>query len=338
MVTLNSMKPHRRGGTMRLFYALLLVGFVSVLAFSLTVASCASKRKEVVELQLTDETVLEPSETPTPTAETPAPASEPQEKSKKRAKPERLEEAKAPKEKPPQKVAISEVPSYDLFADSLRYYERKYGIEFYKNKKGKYAPFAASSWTSFSIADKHGQCLFDVEVVGLQKFRTTVLLEMDISRGPCGLKYPEADPQAVERVSIMEGSVVSQELVSRVKRTSLFCSDKRFLQKVLQVPFDLDFGGSDLELSLQKVAEQIANPMDVSFGDIVFFDSYPNERSVGIYVGYGAIVYSTCFGAKIHQISAKNKYRVYRIFTGFAWTQYKLHQGKFMQDYLEVPK
>lgn len=330
-------KTHKRGVAMRLVYSLLVVCFLGAFALSLTFMSCASKRKDIVELQFTDESVLQPSEEQTTTTLPPVSEPAPQEEPK-RAKPEKLEEVRAPKEKAPKKRAISEVPSYDLFADSLRYYERKYGVEFYKNKKGKYAPFSASSWTSFSIADKHGNCLFDVEVVGLQKFGATVLLEMDISRGPCGLKYPDADPQAVERVSIMEGSVVSHELINRLNKISLFCSDKRFLQKVLQVPFDLDFGGSDIELSIQKVAEQIANPMDISFGDIVFFDSYPNERSVGIYVGYGVLTYSSCFGAKIHQISPKNKYRVYRIFTGFAWTQYKLHQGKFMQNYLEVPK
>lgn len=320
---------------MRLLYAFLLVGFAAVVVFSLTIIGCAAKKKDVVELQLTDEMVMEPSETPT--AETPAPTPEPTEKPKK-AKPEKIEKEKAPKKVEPKKRAISEVPSYDLLADSLRYYERRFGVEFYKNKKGKYIPFAASSWTSFSIADKAGQCLFDVEVVGLQKFGTTVLLEMDISRGPCGLKYPEANPEAVERVSIMEGSVVSQELTDRIQGTSLFCSDKRFLQKSLQVPFDLDFGGRDMESSIQKVAEQVTNPMDLSFGDIVFFDSYPNEPSVGIYVGYGALTMNACFKAKVHQLSAKNKYRVYRIFTGFSWTQYKLHQGKFIQNYLEAPK
>ena len=313
---------------MRLIHKLLIAGLVAVLVFSLVIISCAGKRKEI-ELQLTDD---DTTGTTAPAEEVEAKPEKPKPKEEVEAKPE-----KPKKESEPKKRSLGSVPNYGLFADSLKYYERKLGVEFYKNKKGQYIPFSANSWSSFSIADRTGQCLYDVEVVGVQKLGVNVLLDMDISRGPCGLKYPDADVAVVERVSVMEGSVVSSELAGK-KKGGFLCSDKRFLQKALQVPFDLDFGGKDLEQSIQRIAEQITNPMDLSFGDVVFFDSYPDEPSIGIYVGYGAISFNSCFGTKIHEISSKNRYRVYRLFTGFNWTQYKIHQGKFMQDYLGTPK
>lgn len=252
------------------------------------------------------------------------------------AKTEKTEKKETEEPKRVQRKSLDHEPSYGLFEDSLRYYENKLGIEFYKNAEGKYMPFSVASWDSFSIADSEGQCLYDVEIVGLMKLRFKVLLEMDITQGPCNLKYPDTDIAVADRVSLMEGSVISKELIDRLNGISFLCSDKRFLQKVLQPPFDLGMAGSDLETSIAKIGEEVTDPMDLSFGDIVFFEPYPDEKTVGIYVGYGAVVYNTCFGAKIHKMSAKKRYRIYRIYTGFAWTRYRMHQQKFMQQYLGV--
>jgi len=246
-------------------------------------------------------------------------------------------EYKQPKERREIRKGISKVPSYGLYARSLKHYERELGIKFYKDKNGRYVPFAAASWDSFSIADASGECLYDVEVMGVKKRRLDVLLDLEVSEGPCGLKYPDTDAAVMERVSMMEGSILSYELVDELNGIS-FCSDKKFLQKVFQVPFDLESGGKDLERSLEKVAQRISNPLHISFGDIVFFDPYPGERSTGVYIGYGVVVYNTCFGAKIHHVKPKKRYRIYRLFNGFAWTHYKIHQEKFMMDYLGVER
>jgi len=314
-----------------------VAGIVALLAL-LLVFGCASKRKGAVQGWVEIEEgggEVETSEEGEGTED------QGQEAEKKKGEEERAiaaEEEEAPKEVKPRRVVrkgIDKVPSYGLFYRSLKRYERELGIEFYKDSQGRYMPFAAYSWDSFSIADSSGECLYDIEVVGVKKTRLDVILDLEVSQGPCGLKYPNTDAAVMERVSTMEGSVVSYELIDQLNGFS-FCSDKKFLQKVLQVPFALEHEGRDLESSLQDVAMQITNPLDISFGDIVFFEPYTGEQAVGIYVGYGVVVYHTCFGAKIHYITPKRRYRIYRIFTGFAWTRYKLHQEKFMADYMGV--
>jgi hypothetical protein len=237
---------------------------------------------------------------------------------------------------------LSGPPSYGLWARSLRHYEQAMGIEFYRNGKGRYEPFAAASWDSFSIADRSGDCLYDVDVVGTQNFRSlegrqAILLEMDVRPGACGLTYPKADMAAMDRVSVMEGTVVSPELVDRLGSSGM-CSDVKFLAKTLQLPYQIEVVGDDLEQSVAKASDRVANALDLALGDVVFFSDYPGEDVVGIYAGYGLIVYNTCFGANAHQMRTGGNYRIYRLLTGFDWTRYRMHHERFLRQFVGGPK
>jgi hypothetical protein len=237
---------------------------------------------------------------------------------------------------------LNRPPSYALWAKSLRHYEQAMGVEFYRNGKGRYEPFATATWDSFSIADRSGDCLFDVDVVGTQNFRSlegkqAILLEMDIRPGACGLVYPKADMTAMDRVSVMEGTVVSPELVDRLGGSGM-CSDAKFLEKTLQAPYRIEVVGDDLEQSIAKGADRVANALGLALGDVVFFSDYPGEEVVGIYAGYGLIVYNTCFGANAHQMRTGGNYRIYRLFTGFDWTRYRMHHDRFLRQFVGGPK
>lgn len=236
---------------------------------------------------------------------------------------------------------LNKPPRYEFLARSLRYYERRLGVEFYKNEQNVFSPYSVAAWDSFSIADASGQCLYDVEILGVRQFRyldgaRQVLLDMSVTPGPCNVRYPNADTAAVDRVSAMEGAVVSPKLFDRLDGGGM-CSDKRFVQENLQVPYDVEVEGDDVEGSLDRLAEKIDNPIKIRFGDLVFFSPYPEERAVGIYVGYGLVVYNSCFRGKAHMMRADGDYRIYRLFQGPAWTRYRIHQQKFMEQYVGTP-
>ena len=238
--------------------------------------------------------------------------------------------------------ALSKPPSYSLLARSLAYYERTLHIEFYRNEEGIYMPYAMASWDSFSISDRLGGCLFDVEIKGVRNFRDLegrrqVLLELEITEGPCNIQYPNVDLSAADRVSAMEGALVSPRLLDRLDGHGM-CSDRKFLESALQMPYKMEIQADDVEGSIARIGDPVDNPLDLRFGDVVFFSPYPEETTVGIYVGYGLLVYNSCFGARSHKIQEGRDYRIYRLVTGFAWTRYRIHQEKFLQQYVGVPQ
>ncbi|MBZ0272264.1 hypothetical protein K8I61_09510 [bacterium] len=238
---------------------------------------------------------------------------------------------------------LKDPPSYGLFHDSMEFYEQKLGIKFYKNDKGRYLPYSTSTWKSFSIADQYNSCLYDFSMKGLIGYRSLegrfrYVIEMDFAEGPCGVQYPNVDVTAMDKVTLMEGSVITPALKDQLGRGLNFCSAEKFLQQVLQVPWKIRVRGEGLEQAIARYAEEIKNPMDITYGDIVFFTRYYGERNVAIYVDYGVIVYNSCFKAKARRMTPDINYRVYRLYTGFSLAEYKVHQDVFMQDIVGRPE
>lgn len=238
---------------------------------------------------------------------------------------------------------LKDPPSYRLLEDSLEFYETKLGVKFYRNDKGRYTPFASSTWKSFSIADSLNECLFNVDMKGLIAYRSLkgrykYIIEMNIDDGPCGIAYPDPDIMAVDKVTLMEGSVITPALRDQMDRGINFCSGEKFLQDVLQIPWKIRIRGEGLEGAVRRVAEEVRNPMDISFGDIIFFTEYYGERNIAIYVDYGLIVYNSCFKAKVRRMNTEINYKVYRLYTGFNMVQYKVHENVFMKEILGGPE
>ncbi|MDP8255348.1 MAG: hypothetical protein P9M14_06330 [Candidatus Alcyoniella australis] len=237
---------------------------------------------------------------------------------------------------------LSSPPSYKLLARSLGYYERKLNVDFYRNDNGVYTPFSIASWDNFTISDRLGACLFDVQVIGLRNFRNLdgrrqVLLDLEITEGPCNLQYPDTDLAASDLVSSMEGTVISPRLIDKLDSHGM-CSDRHFLEEVLQMPYKLQIAGDDVEGSIVRVAQRVENPLDLRFGDVIFFSPYPEETTSGIYVGYGLLVYNSCFGGRSHKLQEGEEYRIYRMVIGFDWTRYRMHQEKFLDQFVGIPE
>ena len=234
--------------------------------------------------------------------------------------------------------SLNKVPPYRLVERSLQYQERRLGVQFFRNKKGMYAPYATRAWDSFSIADRDGECLYDVNVRGVMNYRylegkRELLLDLSVTPGPCGLTYPNAHVEATDRISTMEGAVVSPNLIDRLDSNGM-CSDMKFVQDVLQFPYKIEIIGDDVLRSVARVGTEVGSPMRAAFGDVVSFSPYPEERAIGIYVGYGLVVYNSCFGAKAHKMVAGRQYDIFRLVTGFSATRYRIHDRKFLQRYL----
>lgn len=239
--------------------------------------------------------------------------------------------------------ALDDPPTYRQLASSLEYYEEKLGIKFYKNEKGRYLPYSTSGWQSFTIADELNECLYDINMKGLITYRylegkLASLIEMEIDRGPCGIRYPEADVVAVDKVTLQEGSVMSPIISEQIKGGIKMYSGAKFLQEILQVPWKVDSIEGGLENSVAKVGLEVKNALDITYGDVVFFTEYYGERSVGIYVDYGVIVTNSCFRAQARKMDSRINYRIYRIFTGFNMVQYKVHEEKWMKDFVGRPE
>lgn len=237
---------------------------------------------------------------------------------------------------------ITKPPSYSLLERSLRYYERKMDVKFYRNKQDRYTPYSVAAWDSFTISDLQGECLFNVDVLGLRSFRhldgkRQVLLDLAITEGPCSLRYPSTDSEAADKVSVMEGTVISPRLIDRLNGNGM-CSDKKYIQDSLQIPYRLELTGDDIESSLGRIADRVMNPKNLRFGDLVAFSPYPEERAMGVYVGYGLIVFNSCFSGMAHQMRADGDYRIYRLYNGFAWTRYRIHEQKYLNQYMGIPQ
>jgi len=238
---------------------------------------------------------------------------------------------------------LNDPPSYRLFHKSLEFYEKKLGLKFYQNSRERYQPFAASSWKSFTIADHLNECIYDVAMKGLIGYRSLdgkyeYIIEMNIEEVACGVTYPNVEVMAMDRVALMEGSVVTPEIRDQMKKGVNFCSAETFLQDVLQVPWKIRVRGEGLEQAIARNSEEIQNAMDISYGDIIFFTRYYGERNVAIYVDYGVIVYNSCFQAKATRLRPDINYRVYRLFTGFNLAQYKVNEDVFMKEIVGRPE
>ena len=238
---------------------------------------------------------------------------------------------------------LSDPPTYRQLAASLTYYEKQLGIKFYKNKKGRYMVYATAGWKSFSIADDLNECLFDVNMKGLVTYRhirgsTRSMIEMDIQRGPCGIRYPDADAIAQDKVTLMEGSVISPAIEEQLSGRVSLIRGSTFLQKLLALPWKVDSIEGGLEQAVSKVGMEVKNPLDVTFGDVVFFTEYYGERNVGLYVDYGYIVYNSCFRAQVRKMDSSINYRIYRVYTGFNMIRYKLHEAKFIREFVGGPE
>lgn len=232
---------------------------------------------------------------------------------------------------------LSDPPSYQQLADSLKYYEKQLDIKFYKNSKGRFVPYSTSGWQTFSIADDLNECLYDISMRGIVTYRylggkTRSMIEMEISRGPCGLRYPDAETSAMDRVTLMEGSVITPAIKRQLDKAASMPTGARFLQDILNLPFAIGSLDGGLEQSIAKMGKEVKNPLDITYGDVVFFTEYYGERNVGVYVDYGLMVYNSCFQSLARHMDQNINYRIYRIFTGFNMIKYKLHENVFMQE------
>lgn len=239
---------------------------------------------------------------------------------------------------------MEDPPNYRQLASSLEYYEKQLGIKFFKNSKNRYQPYSTAGWQSFSIADDLNECLYDINMKGLVTYRaaggkTMSMIEMDIARGPCGIKYPDADSSAQDRITLMEGSVVTPALDEQVNGRVSLLRGANFLQKILALPWRVDSIEGGLEQAVAKVSYEVKNPLDVTYGDVVFFTEFYGERNVGVYIDYGHLVYNSCFRAKVAKMDSRSMdYRIYRIYTGPNAIQYKVHQGVVIQKFIGSPE
>ena len=237
---------------------------------------------------------------------------------------------------------LKDPPTYRQLAASLAYYEKELGVKFYQNKKGRYQPYSTAGWQSFSIADDLNECLYDINMKGQINYRsiqgrTRNMIEMEIMRGPCGIKAPDADSVAQDKVTLMEGAVISPAIDQQMTGGVSLVKGSTFLQKILELPWRVDSLEGGLEQSVAKVGVEVKNPLDITFGDVIFFTQYYGERNVGIYVDYGYIVYNSCFRATVRKMDSEINYRIYRIYTGPNLIQYKLHENKFIRDIVGGP-
>jgi len=237
---------------------------------------------------------------------------------------------------------LEDPPSYRHFSGSLEYYEKQLGIKFFKNRNKMFQPYSTAGAMSFAIADELNECLYDINMKSIVTYRsvrgsTRSMIEMDIVRGPCGIKYPDADPTAQDRVTLMEGSVVHPAIDEQVNGGLTLVKGATFLQRILNFPWRVDSVEGGLEQAVAKVGKIVKNPLDVTFGDVVFFTEYYGERNVGIYYDYGYIVYNSCFRAQVVKMDSGMNYQIYRVFTGPAAIHYKIHETKFLKELIGTP-
>ena len=237
---------------------------------------------------------------------------------------------------------LEDPPSYGQLASSLEHWEKELGVKFYRNSKGYFQPYSVSNWNSFTIADDLNECLFEVQMKGLVTYRhmgggVRAAIDMEIHRGPCGIKAPYAEIEAIDAVNLMESTVITPSLMDQVNSISL-CTGTKFIQRNMSVPWRVDSIPGGLEQAVGKIGYEVKNPLDITFGDIVFFTEYYGERNVGIYVDYGNMVYNSCFRAKVRRMDSKINYRVYRLYTGFNLVEYKLHENKFIEGFVGGPQ
>lgn len=238
---------------------------------------------------------------------------------------------------------IDKPPTYELLAKSLEYYEKKLGITFARNEKGYYFPYCSFGWDHFSLADRENHCLYDVKVERMRSFQHldgqfATLLELKINKGPCGINYPNVNVEVLDKLQNMEGAIVNKYLLKHLRKGTNFISDDDFIQESLQVPWRVESSVYGFEPYLARHAQRVENPLDITFGDIVFFSEYIGEWTMGIYAGYGLVVSNCCFRTQIRRLDNEMDYRTYRLYSGFGQVKYKVHHNTVLHQFLQNPE
>ncbi|MBU0729723.1 MAG: hypothetical protein KKE17_15490 [Proteobacteria bacterium] len=241
-----------------------------------------------------------------------------------------------------EKASLVAQPGYQALAEQLDNQEKKKGVKLFRNTDNAYQLFSSNSPTKFTISDKSGTCLFEVEIPvadpqnGIGKKE-----EMLITSGPCGLKIPDVDKRVEALVKTMANDFYASLMeVLNSQEVSENCTGADFLKKTLlkNYPFDLKVEGNDLEGYIAGIGYEIVNSLDIAFGDVVFFSPGKDNKVVGLYAGYGLVVYNKGCQAVVHRLAGNYRYRFYRILTGYAWTNYQLPGANVLQEMIENPR
>ncbi len=234
-------------------------------------------------------------------------------------------------------------PSYDVFTRSLEVAEQHHNVQFRRNGKGGYFPFAANSWNHFTIADADNTCLYDVRVTGQRRFLQLggafqTILELDVVKGACGLMAENLNTSVLDHLQHVEGAVITAKLMEYMRKGRFFLTDIGFLQTTLQAPFQLaPPPNKGFEPYFAEKMERVDNSSDIAYGDIVVYSKELGEHAVGTYVGYGVVATGCCFHTEMQRLSTRIDYHVYRLYAGFAQVNYKVHYDAIMHRLLSNP-
>lgn len=242
-----------------------------------------------------------------------------------------------------QKQLLS-LPHYKNLADLLENKGSQKGVSFYLTPASNYILFALNASETFFIPDKTGTCLFQIGLLSdNQAASQQIISDISITPGPCGLKYPDTSAEVRKIVSTMAEEIVLPGLKDRLSGKPWIgeCSDKNFLQQTLlqKMPYDIRPTATDLEGAISQFAINVNDPLEIAFGDVIFFPLQKNTNTVGIYMGYGLVVYhKDCSKAGVHRLTGGIQYRIYRPITGFAWTRYQPSDSDFLLNHLDAAK
>jgi len=243
-----------------------------------------------------------------------------------------------------EKVKVSLQPSYKNLVEQLENRADKKGVKFYLTPEGYHVLFALKDTDTFFIADKTGTCLFQIGVTYEEQTAAQLTAnDITITPGPCSLRYPDISEEAAKIVTTMAEDLVIPSLMDRLTGKPWFgeCSEKNFLRQTLlqKMPYDINDNNSEPEGTIAQISTRIMNSLDIAFGDVVFFPFRKNQTAVGVYVGYGLVVYhKDCSAAAVHRLSGDIPYRIYRPIAGFSWTRYQIKDIEFLQNYIDQTK
>ncbi len=243
-------------------------------------------------------------------------------------------------EPPPPPPLKPEAIHYKDIVHRLKKKGNRRGVDFYQNDTGNYVLYAIESKEKFTFADKTGTCLYNAEISKNVENALTNTKNYDVTlaSGICGIKYPDASPDVLLLIDAMARDLLGS-LMSRLDGGPWMwkCSDESFLKQTVlyQFPFEVLDGSEDLEKSISRISRKIHDPLDIAFGDVVFYRSQENQTKVGVYAGYGLIVSNQdCQHAGLHRLTGENNYRIYRILMGYAWTRYQANDPLFLKKYV----
>jgi len=234
------------------------------------------------------------------------------------------------------------IPEFSQLAKALEQTGREYGLQFFRNGNGMPLLYSASTRNSFTIADRTGNCLYELRLLPEDTRRRRsgddpTLPLLDLMPGPCGLSFPDIDPTVRQAVSEMEATVVSPAILGRLDAAPRLadCSPEAMIQEILPLPYRVRALNGSVEEWLWRNAELLTDPFDLSFGDMVAFDENEDPTRIGIYTGHGLVVYhQSCDTVGIHRMGNQFTYRAYRLFTGFAWSGHVLAEAELLKRYL----